>query len=108
EISPLLRNYLYFRLKPFIPQSVRMAVRRRFAAKKREQVRSIWPIMPTSEVPPERWEGWPEGKKFAVVLTHDVEGQDGVRKCRQLMQLEQEMGFRSSFNFIPEGNYKDP
>lgn len=64
--------------------------------------------MPTSEHPPERWSGWPNGKKFAVVLTHDVEGHDGVRRCRQLMQLELEMGFRSSFNFIPEGSYKDP
>ena len=29
----------------------------------------------------------------------------GLAKCRQLMQLERELGFRSSFNFIPEGDY---
>ena len=28
----------------------------------------------------------------------------GLAKCRQLMQLEQSLGFRSSFNFIPEGD----
>ncbi len=55
--------------------------------------------------PPEGWPGWPDGKKFAFVLTHDVEGPDGLAKCRQLMQLEKELGFRSSFNFIPEGEY---
>ena len=51
------------------------------------------------------WPGWPDAKKFAVVLTHDVEGPSGLAKCRQLMQLEQEFGFRSIFNFIPEGDY---
>jgi len=64
--------------------------------------------MPGSEQPPENWPGWPHGKKFAVVLTHDVESAAGVEKCRQLMQLEMTFGFRSSFNFIPEGNYNVP
>jgi glycosyltransferase involved in cell wall biosynthesis len=64
--------------------------------------------MPGSESPPENWPGWPEGKKFAFVLTHDVESRAGLRKCRSLMQLEMELGFRSSFNFIPEGNYRVP
>ena len=48
------------------------------------------------------------GKKFAVVLTHDVEGQLGLDQCRPLMELEMELGFRSSFNFIPEGAYRVP
>jgi hypothetical protein len=52
---------------------------------------------------PTGWPGWPGGKKFALVLTHDVEGAAGLAKCRQLMELEQSLGFRSSFNFIPEG-----
>jgi hypothetical protein len=63
---------------------------------------------PGSEIPPEGWPGWPEGKKFAVVLTHDVEGPSGLDKTRDLMQLEKELGFRSSFNFIPEGVYQVP
>jgi glycosyltransferase involved in cell wall biosynthesis len=64
--------------------------------------------MPGSECPPENWPGWPEGKKFAVVLTHDVESKAGLHKCPSLMQLELDLGFRSSFNFIPEGNYRVP
>ena len=68
----------------------------------------IWPIMPGSERPPEGWPGWPNGKKFAVVLTHDVEGQGGLEQCHRLMGLETELGFRSSFNFIPEGSYRVP
>ena len=74
----------------------------------RSGVADVWPIMPGSERPPENWPGWPGGKKLAVVLTHDVEGQAGLDKCRDLMRLELELGFRSSFNFIPEGDYEVP
>ena len=104
----MLRNRVYYRLKPFIPRAVRTAVRRRLASRLRGSIADIWPIMPGSEQPPENWPGWPHGKKFAVVLTHDVESAAGVEKCRQLMQLEMTFGFRSSFNFIPEGNYNVP
>jgi len=81
-------------------------VRRWFASRRRERVKAFWPIRPGSELPPENWPGWPEGKQFAFVLTHDVEGRAGVRRCKQLMELEMALGFRSSFNLIPEGNYE--
>ena len=64
--------------------------------------------MPGSEKTPCGWAGWPQGRKFAVVLTHDVEGSLGLQRCLSLMQLEIEMGFRSCFNFIPEGTYRVP
>ena len=49
-----------------------------------------------------------EGKKFAFVLIHDVESSAGLSNCRSLAQLAMELGFRSSFNFVPEGNYRVP
>ena len=104
----MLRHRIYYGLKPFVPRSIRLGIRRWFAIRKREQLRDIWPIMPASERAPDNWLGWPDGKQFALVLTHDVEGKEGLAKCRELMRLEQELGFRSSFNFIPEGNYKVP
>ena len=64
--------------------------------------------MPGSERSPENWPGWPGDKKFAFVLTHDVESKAGLSRCRSLMQLELELGFRSSFNFVPEGSYRVP
>jgi len=85
-----------------------MAMRRFFALRKREKIRHIWPVLPGSERPPRGWSGWPDGKQFAFVLTHDVEGSLGVNRCRALMQLEMRLGFRSSFNFIPEGEYTLP
>src|SRR5947207_14314070 len=104
----MLRNRLYYRLKPFIPQSLRTAVRRRIAFRLLDRIGSVWPIAPGSERRPEGWPGWPENKKFALVLTHDVESAVGLGNCRKLMQLEMEAGFRSSFNFVPEGDYRVP
>ena len=104
----MLRNRIYYGLKPFVPQAVRTAIRRKLAKRLRKQIKGVWPIMPGSERPPENWPGWPQGKKFAVVLTHDVESNAGLQKCRSLMQLNMDLGFRSSFNFIPEGSYRVP
>ena len=104
----MLRNRIYYRLKPFIPQTIRTVVRQRIAARVRLNVADKWPILPGSERPPQNWTGWPEGKKFALVLTHDVESAVGLRKCRELMQVEMGFGLRSSFNFVPEGGYRVP
>ncbi|HEU0207757.1 MAG TPA: DUF354 domain-containing protein [Candidatus Udaeobacter sp.] len=104
----MLRNKIYYRLKPFIPTALRLAMRKRLAGWTRKRTRNVWPIMPGSERPPRNWPGWPNNKRFALVLTHDVEGPIGLRRCRQLMQLEMELGVRSSFNFIPEGSYRVP
>ncbi len=101
-----MRNRLYYCIKPLVPTSIRMAIRRWFAVQKRKRVLNTWPILPGSEKPPKNWPGWPEGKQFALVLTHDVEGRCGLEACRQLMELELKLGFRSSFNFIPEGEYR--
>ena len=62
----------------------------------------IWPIDQEACTPPPYWEGWPRGKTFALVLTHDVEVEGGHEKCRELMRMEMLLGFRSSFNFVPE------
>jgi hypothetical protein len=102
----MLRNRLYYSIKPLVPLPVRFAIRRWLAVRKRRQVEGAWPIMPGSERPPAGWPGWPEGKQFALVLTHDVEGRSGLGKCDRLIELEKELGFRSSFNLIPEGEYR--
>jgi len=100
------RNELYYTIKPLLSSQFRLALRGWLTRRKREQVREVWPILPGSERPPKGWPGWPDGKQFAFVLTHDVEGRSGMAKCRQLMELEKKKGIRSSFNFIPEGDYR--
>jgi glycosyltransferase involved in cell wall biosynthesis len=97
---------IYYRVKPYLPWRLRMGLRRVIARRKREEFKNVWPINEAAGVMPENWRGWPDNKKFALVLTHDVESASGLAKCRRLMEMERELGFRSSFNFIPEGDYK--
>ena len=104
----MLLTRLYYRFKPYIPRALRMSLRRRRAGKILAQCQGIWPINEAAADPPAGWPGWPEGKKFGLVLTHDVESQQGLDQVRQLAALEMELGFRSSFNFIPEGPYRVP
>lgn len=104
----MLAHRFYYTLKPFLPWRLRIRLRRIVASHKLEACAPIWPIDESASRPPPGWTGWPDGKKFAVVLTHDVEGPEGLAKCRQLAELEMQLGFRSSFNFIPEGSYSAP
>ena len=64
----------YYAVKPAIPHELRLALRRVHAGRIRRRSGGSWPIAPASEQPPDGWPGWPEGRKFAFVLTHDVEG----------------------------------
>jgi len=99
----------YYQLKPYLPWRLRIALRRHLIRRLRSRFGYAWPIDENAGKPPSGWCGWPDGKRFALVLTHDVEGKAGYEKCRPLMQLESALGFRSSFNFVPEGNYSaDP
>lgn len=102
-MSAFMRAY-YF-LKPFLPLSTRYSMRRLRAQIKLSSV-TDWPIQESAGKTPAGWPGWPGGKKFAVVLTHDVEGSIGVERSLPLAALEAKYGFRSSFNFIPEGDYR--
>jgi glycosyltransferase involved in cell wall biosynthesis len=105
---PPALNQIYYRFKPFLPWQLRIRLRRIIAWRKRRKYDGIWPINEAAGFAPDGWPGWPDGKKFALVLTHDVEGPEGLVKCRDLMALEQRLGFCSSFNFIPEGSYDVP
>src|SRR5947209_505022 len=102
------RHLYYYFLKPYLPPRMRLAMRRIVARWKRPHYKTVWPIDESAGHTPHGWPGWPEGKKFALVLTHDVEGPAGLARCRHLAELEMGLGFRSCFNFIPEGSYAVP
>lgn len=103
-----LRNHIYYRLRPFLPQAVRFRLRHRLASRLRERHRATWPIDPAAAESPSHWAGWPENSRFAFVLTHDVESQAGLDQVEALARVEMRHGFRSSFNFVPEGPYRVP
>lgn len=98
----------YYKVKPFIPKSIRWLMRRSRTPGILRQNAGVWPINQSAGAKPAGWKGWPEGKQFALVFTHDVESKVGIGNVRKLAELEMTHGFRSSFNFIPEGPYEDP
>ncbi|MBN1308722.1 MAG: hypothetical protein JXA18_12435 [Chitinispirillaceae bacterium] len=93
---------LFYVVKPIIPRSIQILLRRRLAARIRMKNRSTWPILESASEIPVGWKGWPEKKQFAFVLSHDVDTQTGHDRCRKLMDLDESLGIRSTFNIVPE------
>ncbi len=96
----MLHVNLFSVLKPIIPRRIQIALRRMFVRAKLSSYKDVWPIDPSSAKPPAGWQGWPDGKKFALVLTHDVDTQEGHDTVLRLAEIEEGLGFRSSFNFV--------
>ena len=96
----------YYLCKPLIPWVLRTGLRRARARYKRFSCAGTWPIDEKAGAIPPGWPGWPQNKRFAVVLTHDVEGSKGFERIGRLADLESGLGFRSSFNLVPEGEYR--
>jgi len=92
----------YYLVKPLIPRTVQIALRRRLVQRRRAACASVWPIDEGAGTVPHGWTGWPGGKRFALVLTHDIESAQGIGRCSSLARIEERLGFRSSFNFVPE------
>ena len=114
--SPLLS--LHYALKPVVPRRLQLALRRAYASRQATRRFPAWPIEP---VLVERLEGelrervlasgrgevpivnfWPGHRRFACVLTHDVEGPDGVANIEPVLAVERRHGFVSSWNFVAE------
>lgn len=91
-----------------MPRSFQLFCRRRIAFYKMKSNLSTWPIHPEAGDAPEGWVGWPDGKRFALVLMHDVDTSIGQKYILDLMNLELELGFKSNFNCVPEGYKCDP
>ena len=92
----------YYLIKPFLPRYIQILLRQLIAKRKRSHYQHIWPIDPDAGNIPENWSGWPNGKKFALVLSHDVDTQKGFDAIPNLLDIEKKMGFKSTFNIVPE------
>ncbi len=105
---------LYYLVRPAIPRRLRVLIRGGVARRQKSPIH--WPIeeryvrlqfaLVRAQLEKKGVEAlpfihfWPHGKRFALVLTHDVESAAGQRFVRELADLEEEKGFRSSFNFV--------
>ncbi|PYO51128.1 MAG: hypothetical protein DMD72_00345 [Gemmatimonadetes bacterium] len=48
---------------------------------------------------------WPEGAPGCAIVTHDVEGVSGKNFCSRLMDLDDSVGIKASFQIVPERRY---
>jgi hypothetical protein len=95
------RNRVFYLLKPLIPRTLQIFLRRALVRHQTERYKDIWPIDERAGNAPAGWAGWPEGKRFAFVLTHDVDTARGHDRVLALADVEEKLGLRSSFNFVP-------
>jgi peptidoglycan/xylan/chitin deacetylase (PgdA/CDA1 family) len=113
KLSPRQLNTFYH-VKRFIPRPLQLRIRRLFVRWQGLPTFPAWPLdrsvsrllhlyafcvlsaQGKSEAP-FRW-FWPGTHRAALSLTHDVEGEEGLRLALDVADLEEGLGFRSSFN----------
>lgn len=113
------KRKIYYAVKPVIPRPIQLQLRKKYTQMQAAaQQFPAWPIEPilvdalqsfirntiqenTSQavyhIPL-----WPDGKRFAFVITHDVEGDSGLANVFRLTEIEKSLGFSSSWNIVPE------
>src|SRR6266852_6563094 len=117
---PLIRE-LYYLCRPLLRVPIRSILQRIHLQSQRKNPFPKWPVDRTvdrlfenmmiaairangSRPIPFIW-FWPEGKQAAFILTHDVEDENGKAFCPSLMDIDDEYGFKASFQIVPEGRY---
>lgn len=105
----------YYAIKPLLPRSLQLSLRRAYAPRQAAREFPRWPV---EDVLVRHWhdelrermraEGsdrvalvnpWPRRRRFAAILTHDVEGTLGVDLIERVRAVERRHGFVSSWNF---------
>ncbi len=117
HLSP--SRWIYYRVKPLLPQRLRKIMKRTYFSAATETAHKFnWPIddryarflfetlrqallLSGNQAVTYR-SFWPQGRQFGLALTHDVESGGGQSYVSTVADLEEGMGFRSSFNFVPE------
>lgn len=99
---------LYYRFKPLIPRRLQIAVRRARARRllRRHAIEGRFPRWPIETVLVERARSaggnWPDGHRFAYVLTHDVERAGGLAGIDPLLELEARHNMVSAWFLVGE------
>lgn len=109
---------LYYVLRPLMPRSLQLELRRMYAKKQAQVDFPRWPIEPilvdkANREMKKRIEQsdeqripiinfWPGTFQAAAILTHDVEWGSGVRNIPRVRELERRYGVVSSWNFVAE------
>ncbi len=105
----------YYLARPAIPRPVQLRLRRLLRRVQSAPSFPAWPVEDSlhslyawllaliaglAGQPVPFLDPWPDGRAWALVLTHDVETAAGYRDMELLRSLERERGYRSSWNFV--------
>jgi peptidoglycan/xylan/chitin deacetylase (PgdA/CDA1 family) len=108
----------YYQLKPFLPRILTRFLRQKYDTLKRNEFLLNWPLEErfvqflweilrqaillsnTDSLTMQNF--WPSGRRFACVLTHDIEAARGQSFVSKVADLEEALGLRSSFNFVAD------
>jgi hypothetical protein len=117
RLKSILKDTFY-KIKPIIPRRIQIELRRKYMLFQKKTQFPSWPIdlslydtykngikeifklANLNEIPFINF--WPNNKRFTFVLTHDVETGIGQKNIWKIKEIEEELGFCSSWNFVPE------
>lgn len=98
----LLKKTYYKVARPIMPLSIRHKLQDRASRRVVCKENFIWDdLVKIVREKKTDWDIYPDGAKAAVVLTHDVDTQEGFDNIPEILILEQDLGFRSSWNIVP-------
>lgn len=118
--APLLQfaHKMYYRVRWIVPRQVQMRMKRAYKEVQAKLEFPAWPADDSLEHLRElllwcigraarrealtRIAFWPASHSFCAVITHDVEQAAGVANIPALLEIEDRVGVRSCWNFVPE------
>lgn len=111
-----LPKRVYYFLKPMLPRILTRSLRQYYSNFSNGEQRPNWPIdsryilfqrevmrqllLKSGNTAISYRRFWPDKRRYAFVLTHDVETVEGQAFVRRVADMEENLGFRSSFNFV--------
>ena len=111
---------LYYVVRPALPVAVRRHLQRTWLKSWKQRPFPRWPVDRTVDQMFERLMAislrsyqrvpfvwfWPEGRSSCAIMTHDVETASGLNFARELMDINDSFGIKSSFQMIPDARYE--
>lgn len=112
---------LYYFLRPMLPQNLRKHLQKFYLSGWERISFPRWPVDTSvddlmrellllaiksgqSERIPFIW-FWPDGASSCAIMTHDIEQAAGRDFCETLMDIDESVGIRASFQVVPEERY---
>jgi hypothetical protein len=107
----------YYAARPLLPRRAQIALRRSYTRVQERTPFPRWPletalhdltdlvlarVADAAGAPVPYLAPWPDGRAWALVLTHDVEHAAGRDAIERVRAVEAALGLRSSWNLVPE------